>query len=74
LSVEARAESLQEMVDGEGWGYVKEYIEARITDHKAQLMTCQIEDVTKHRAKVESLNSVLLFVQDAIEEGKGGQV
>jgi len=74
LSVEARAESLQQMIDGEGWGYVQEYINERIADHTNQLLTCKLEDVMKHRTKVEAFNSVLLFVKDAIEEGKGGQV
>ena len=67
---DARAEALQQMIDGEGWPHVKDYIERRITDHRNQLMTCKLEDVTKHRAKVEAYSSVLLYVKDAIEEAQ----
>lgn len=70
---EARAEALQRMIDGDGWPHVQNYIERRIADHTNQLLTCKIEDVLKHRAKVETFNSVLLFVKDAITEGQGGQ-
>ena len=70
---DARAEALRQMIDGDGWPYVQNYIEKRITDHTNQLLTCKIEDVIKHRAKVEALNRVLLFVKDSITEEQEGE-
>lgn len=73
IDAEARAESLQQMIDSDGWVYAQDFIERRIADHTNQLLTCKLDDVVKHRAKVEAFNAVLLFVKDAIEEGNSGQ-
>jgi len=66
---EYRAEVLREMLAGEAWQFVQDYIGGRITYHTRQLLSCDMEEVPKHRAKVEAFNSVLLFIQDAIEYG-----
>ena len=58
------------MLDTDGWQVVDEYLKQRIQDHKDQLMSCDIEDVVKHRAKAEALRSVLLYLQDIIDEGQ----
>ena len=47
---------------------VEVYIEARIADHIGQLMTCSIEDVPKHRAKVEALKGIGVFVAECLSE------
>lgn len=67
---ESLAELMREMVDSEAWQCVEGYIKDRIEDHKKQLMTCQIEDVIKHRAKVEAYGSVLLHVQHMMAAGQ----
>lgn len=64
---EYRAEVLREMLAGEGWQFVQEYMEGRIAYHTKQLLICDMEEVPKHRAKVEAFNSVLLFIQEALE-------
>ena len=66
---ESLAELMREMVDSQAWQCVEGYIKGRIEDHKNQLMTCQIEDVIKHRAKAEAYGSVLLHVQNMMVAG-----
>lgn len=67
-----RAEALQQMLDGDGWPLVKTFIDDRIKYHTDQLLSCRLEDVPKHRVRVETYNSVFLFIRDAIEEGRQG--
>ena len=67
---ESLAELMREMVDSEAWQCVEGYIKGRIEDHKNQLMTCQMDEVVKHRAKVEAYGSVLLHVQSLMAAGQ----
>ncbi len=66
----ARMEAVQCMLDTDGWPVIEKYIRERIEDHKNQLLRCPIEEITKHRERVEAYNSVLLYVRQVIDEGK----
>ena len=62
-------EYLRDMRDMEGWQLVETFINDRIKDHTDQLLTCEMEDIRKHRERVEAYKSVLLYVEDEIEKG-----
>jgi len=68
LTHNERKEAISYLVTIVGWQVVEVYIEARIADHIGQLMTCSIEDVPKHRAKVEALKGIGVFVAECLSE------
>lgn len=65
----ALMEQMRDMKDTEGWQLVEQYIKNRIEDNKNRLMTCPIEDIEKHRERVKTLESVLLYADEVIEQG-----
>lgn len=66
----ARMEAVQYMLDTDGWPVIEKFIRERIEDHKNQLLRCPVEEITKHRERVEAFNSVLLYVRQVIDEGR----
>lgn len=65
-----KVRALQYMTSVEGWVYLQQYIQSRIDDNMKKLLTCSgWDDVIKHRAKVEALNSVFIYINQTIEEG-----
>lgn len=62
-------EQMRYMKDTDGWKLVEKHIRNRIMDNKNRLMICPIEDIEKHRERVKTLESVLLFVDEVIEQG-----
>lgn len=65
----ARMEAVQCMLDTDGWPILEKFIRERIDDHKNQLLRCSIDDITKHRERVEAYNSVFLYIQQTLDEG-----
>ena len=53
----------------EGWQEVEEFLRDRIADNRNRLMSCEMVDVVKHRAKVEAFESVFIHIKEVIEEG-----
>ncbi len=66
----ARMEAVQNMLDTDGWPILEKFIRERIEDHRNQLLRCPIEDITKHRERVEAYNSVFLYIQQVLDEGR----
>lgn len=65
------AQAIRHMMDTVGWQLTEQYIRGRIDAAKAQLMTCPIEDVPKHRATAIALQAVLVHIDGIIREGDG---
>ena len=51
-------QDIENMLSSDGWQHVKSFIDDRILDHKNQLQTCALEDVMKHRHKIEAYTSI----------------
>lgn len=64
-----RAQAIRHMMDTTGWKLTEQYIRGRIEAAKNQLMTCQIEDVPKHRATAIALQAVLVHIDGILREG-----
>lgn len=70
MSAQQQAQELRLLVDMAGWQQVEGYIAGRIQDRMQQLLTCGTwEEVIQHRAGVEALESVLLYISDTIQKG-----
>ena len=62
-------ENLREMKLTEGWTMVEAFINRQIEASKSRLETCPLEEVEKHRHKMEAYRSVLRYIDDQIEKG-----
>lgn len=67
-----KSAALRNLASTEGWAYVESFMQERMEDSKNRLLTCELEEVAKHRARVEALQSVFIFIQKTIEEGRDG--
>ncbi|OXM17324.1 hypothetical protein [Paenibacillus herberti] len=70
MSAQQQAQELRFLVEMAGWQQVESFIAGRIHDRMQQLRTCgSWEEVIQHRAGVEALESVLLYISTTIEKG-----
>jgi len=63
------AEALRHMQGTEGWRLLEQYLRERIDDSRNRLMSCELEDVMKHRHEAKALEAVLIYIDQTIEEG-----
>lgn len=58
------------MTSTEGWKVVEKEIRAKIEYHNGRLRDCKTwDEVQQHRGAIESLEAVLVFVEQTIREG-----
>lgn len=62
-------EYLRDMQMMEGWQIVEKFINERIEDNRSRLESCDIEDVEKHRHKIDAYKSIFRFIEDSIDAG-----
>lgn len=60
-------EDIEHLIETLGWQHVQRFIEARIEHHKNQLQTCALDDVMKHRHKIEAYNSIFTEINSILE-------
>lgn len=73
LTVQEEAEAIRQMQQSIGWEIVSKFINKKIEQNKKELMSCLIEDVIKHRAKVKAYESIgvhLSGILNLIEENE----
>lgn len=70
MSAQQQAQELRFLIDMAGWQQVEAFVTGRIQDRMQQLLTCGTwEEVIQHRAGVEALESVLLYISETIAKG-----
>jgi len=56
------------MIRTEGWQYFEQEIRNKIEYHKGRLLDCKTwDEVQQHRGSIESLESVLVHIQQTIK-------
>lgn len=68
VSLQQDAEAIRQMQETEGWQLVSNYIEAKLIDHKGQLLHCSLEEVMKHRHMITAYNSINIHLNEITTE------
>lgn len=64
----SHAEQAQNLLASDGWKLVEAWLESRIVYHKDQLVICELDKVTEHRAQIKTYKDVLRKPQGIIDE------